>query len=190
MKCSVHAEVEAVGMCVHCGKAVCSTCRNIVKGKIYCPACVSRVFDVVERKRTGKPVAGGILGIIAGVFAFIVGVILVSDGATAEYYWESADWAEVGWGIALLVLGILAIFGSSFAVNRGNFALAILGGICALFACWPLGIPALVLISISHDEFKRAPAGLICTNCGLGNPRGSRFCMSCGRDLTASSTGS
>ena len=183
MKCSIHPEVDAVGVCVNCGKAVCSTCRNIVGGKTYCPACVTNVSEIVERKQTGKPIAGGILGIIAGVLGFFIGIILIADGATVDYYWESVDWSEVGIGIALVILGIMAVSGSSFAIARKNFTLSVIGGVCAL-PVWLLGVPALILIAMSRDEFQPASANQICPSCGRNNPKVSRFCSGCGRELT------
>ena len=183
MKCATHPEVDAVGVCVNCGRAVCSRCRTVVGGKTYCPACAGRVSDVVKGQPTAKPTAGGILGIIAGVLGLILGVILIGGGATTDYYWESVDWSAVGLGIALVIFGIAAIAGSSFAFARKNFTLSVTGGICALLALWPLGVPALILIAMSRGEFQAAPASPICAGCGSVNPRGARFCMNCGREL-------
>ena len=186
MKCATHPDVDAVGVCVNCGRAVCSTCRTVVGGKTYCPACAASVSDVVKRKPTAKPIAGGILGIIAGVLGSVLGVILIAGGATTDYYWESVDWTAVGLGIALVVFGIAAIAGSSFAVARKNYTLSAVGGVCALLALWPLGIPALILIVMSRGEFQPASASPICINCGRENPQGGRFCSSCGRELPGS----
>ena len=182
MKCSIHTEAEAVGVCVHCGRAVCSACSTTVSGKTSCNTCAADGPGVVMGKQTGKPIAGGILGIIAGVIVFFIGSVLIADGATVDYYWESADWVEIGTGIVLVVLAILAVVGSSFAIARRNFALSVLGGICSL-PFWLLGIPALILIAMSRDEFVNASALLICVGCGRGNPKGSRFCSGCGREL-------
>lgn len=183
MKCSTHPDVDAVGVCVNCGRAVCSTCRTVVGGKTFCPACATSVSGVVKRKLTAKPIAGGILGILAGVFGLVVGVILIGGGAATDYYWESVDWFAVGLGIAAVVFGILAIIGSSFAFGRKNFTLSVVGGICALLALWPLGVPSLILIAISSSEFQPASVSSICPSCGRDNPRGARFCMNCGREL-------
>ena len=183
MKCSTHPDVDAVGVCVNCGRAVCSTCRTVVGGKTYCPACATSFSDVVKRKPTAKPIAGGILGIIAGVLGSVLGIIFIAGGATTDYYWESVDWTAVGLGIALVVLGIAAIAGSSFAVTRKNFTLAAVGGVCALLTLWPLGIPALILIAMSRSEFQAVSASSTCVGCGKENPQGGRFCSGCGREL-------
>jgi hypothetical protein len=179
MKCSIHPEDDAVGICVLCGKAVCPTCRTTVEEKIYCPACTAKVYETGVGKRTGKPVVGGILGIIAGVINFSLGIILITDGATVE----SVNWSEMGLGQALVILGILAITGSSVAIARRNFILSIIGGVCALPALL-LGIPALILIVLSHAEFDLPPESSVCPVCGKANPKSAVFCMVCGRELT------
>lgn len=188
MRCSVHPEEEAVGTCVQCGKPVCLACRTTVEEKVYCPACTAKVFETVVVRRTGKPVVGGILGIIAGVINFSAGIVLIVDGAAVSNYRELVDWPEVGLGQALIILGILAITGSSVAIVRRNFILSIIGGVCALPPLL-LGIPALILIVLSHEEFDLPPESSVCPGCGKANPRSAVFCMVCGRELTGRKPG-
>jgi len=183
MKCAAHPDADAVGVCVNCGRAVCSRCRTVVSGKTYCPACAPRASDPVKKQETGKPVAGGILGIIAGVLGLALGAILIAGGSATDYYWESVDWSTVGLGIALVIFSILAIIGSSFAFGRKNFTLSVAGGVCAVLALWPLGIPSLILIAMSRNEFQAAAARPICPSCGQANPTGARFCLNCGHEL-------
>jgi hypothetical protein len=158
MKCAAHPDVDAVGVCVNCGRAVCSACRTMVDGKTYCPACATGVSNVLKRNPTAKPIAGGILGIISGVLGLVLGIIFIGGGATTDYPWESVDWSVIGLGIALVIFGIAATVGSSFALARKNFTFAAIGGVCALLALWPLGIPALILIAMSRGEFQVAVA--------------------------------
>jgi hypothetical protein len=61
--------------------------------------------------------------------------------------------------------------------------LSVIGGICSLLAFWPLGVPALILIVMSHGEFQPVSASSTCVGCGWVNPGGARFCMNCGREL-------
>ncbi len=189
MKCATHPDVDAVGVCSNCGRAVCSACRTMVGGRTYCPICATGGLDIARSKHTGKPIAGGVLGIIAGVVGVFLGIIFIAGGTTVAYPWESVDWSEVGIGIALVILGVLAILGSSFAVARRNFTLSVIGGVSALLGIWPLGLPALILIAKSRNEFQAASPSLICPSCGRDNPRGSRFCMNCGRELRGSRPG-
>jgi hypothetical protein len=183
MKCSTHPDVDAVGVCVNCGRAVCSECRTVVCGKTYCSACAAVASDPVVRQQTAKPVAGGILGIIAGVLGLVLGFIFIAGGASPTLPWEPIDWTAVGLGIAEAVFGILAIIGSSYAFGRKNFTRSVVGGVCAVLAIWPLGLPALILIAMSRREFQAGSINSICDNCGRENPRGARFCMNCGREL-------
>jgi hypothetical protein len=141
------------------------------------------VDDMVKGKPTAKPAAGGILGIIAGVLGIALGIIFVAGGATPEYPWQPVDWSAVGLGIALVIFGIAAITGSSFAFARKNFTRSVVGGVCAVLALWPLGIPALILIVMSRGEFRPAAASLTCMGCDRVNPGGARFCMNCGHEL-------
>ena len=39
MKCYVHPEVEAVGVCMRCGQAVCRDCREEHQGRTLCADC-------------------------------------------------------------------------------------------------------------------------------------------------------
>ena len=42
--------MEAVGICVGCGKFICSTCNTELKGKNYCKNCLDELFDENKRK--------------------------------------------------------------------------------------------------------------------------------------------
>jgi hypothetical protein len=44
MNCEYHPERDATDTCVSCGKAVCTYCRTIADGQVYCPSCVDNVF--------------------------------------------------------------------------------------------------------------------------------------------------
>jgi hypothetical protein len=41
MKCAVHSDVDAVGYCRNCGKAVCSACVRPVRDVLYCEDCLA-----------------------------------------------------------------------------------------------------------------------------------------------------
>ncbi|MFC1848480.1 hypothetical protein ACFLXV_04145, partial [Chloroflexota bacterium] len=124
-----------------------------------CVNCGVRVSGGQPR-RSGKRgpgwvTAGGIFAALAGVLAIAPGIAMVVNGSTD--YCLRTDWAEIGFGISFLVAGLLAIVGSIFAITRRNFSLALMGGICALWPMWFFGVPALVLIAISSEQFQ--PAG-------------------------------
>jgi hypothetical protein len=39
VKCYTHSEREAVGVCVNCGKALCTECLRLLTGGSYCHNC-------------------------------------------------------------------------------------------------------------------------------------------------------
>jgi len=46
MKCAVHSDVDAVGFCRNCGKAMCSTCVRPVRDVLYCEDCLATVIGI------------------------------------------------------------------------------------------------------------------------------------------------
>ena len=64
-------------------------------------------------------------------------------------------------GIVVLVLSILAIVGSIFALMRKSFVISLIfGGICGLLSGGIFGLVGLILIALSHKDFvKTAGAG-------------------------------
>ena len=46
MTCAVHSDVDAVGYCRNCGKAMCSTCVRPVRDVLYCEDCLAGIVGV------------------------------------------------------------------------------------------------------------------------------------------------
>jgi hypothetical protein len=46
MKCAVHSDVDAVGYCRNCGKAMCSICVRPVRDVLYCEDCLATVIGI------------------------------------------------------------------------------------------------------------------------------------------------
>ena len=53
----------------------------------------------------------------------------------------------------LLVLGIIAIAGGVSAIRRRSFGLSLAGAICALIPLNPLGLLAVIFVSLGKREF-------------------------------------
>jgi hypothetical protein len=158
LKCAYHPDTEATETCANCSMPICSACGIPIDSKTYCDACISEIFA----RHAAKP--GGILGVIAGIIAFFFGGLLtanaVSRGDRLEWAWgahagPSIDWTQASYGIALMALGLLAIIGSRCALVREHYKLAVVGGVCATLCVPLLGIPALILIVCSRDEFNQ-----------------------------------
>ena len=109
------------------------------------------------------PVVAGILTLIAGgtkllaFFGFLIALVFVPAGSysswdNAPHMMWSANWM-IAFMVPLLVLGILAIIGGIFMLQRRMWGMALVGGIAALIPNSLLGIAALVFIAISKDQF-------------------------------------
>jgi len=46
MRCAVHSDVDAVGYCRNCGKAMCSTCVRPVRDVLYCEECLANIVGI------------------------------------------------------------------------------------------------------------------------------------------------
>jgi len=55
MKCAVHSDVDAVGFCRNCGKAMCSTCVRPVRDVLYCEECLASLVGVPGAAPSGLP---------------------------------------------------------------------------------------------------------------------------------------
>ena len=91
MKCAVHSEVDAVGYCRNCGKAMCSACVRPVRDVLYCEDCLATIMGIpgaqplggttipdasaavpppaVPRRSGGSPGAAFVLGLVPGLGA-------------------------------------------------------------------------------------------------------------------------
>jgi len=110
-------------------------------------------------QKTWKPIAGGICSIVAGALGVIYGGLLSVIGIGGATYLEMPRnglfvLAALGW--PALILGVLAILGGIFAIQRRRWGLSLAGGICALLIPPPfiLGILATVFIALSREEFS------------------------------------
>ena len=103
-------------------------------------------------QETWKPTVGGILAIAGGAIELIVGIVIAAVGSIGRFFgmpWFSAI------GAPLIILGIIAIIGGSYALKRRAWGLALAGSICALLGPWAiLGILAIIFVSLGKGEFK------------------------------------
>ncbi|MFZ0640668.1 MAG: B-box zinc finger protein [Candidatus Acidiferrales bacterium] len=44
MKCAVHPDIDAIGFCRNCGKALCQQCAREVRGALYCEQCLAAMM--------------------------------------------------------------------------------------------------------------------------------------------------
>lgn len=48
MKCFNHPDIEAVGVCSSCGKAICSNCSMVINNKVTCKSCVEQKINTKQ----------------------------------------------------------------------------------------------------------------------------------------------
>ena len=111
-------------------------------------------------ERTWKPTTAGILTIIGGVIAIgpasCVGCI--GAGVASLGTWlPGVGWPAVVSGATLIAISItvviLAIVGGIYALGRKRWGLALTGAICACFPIIPLGVLAIIFVSLGKKEF-------------------------------------
>lgn len=135
--------------CVSCG-------RSISWDASVCPYCGHdyrmQMYGQAAKKETAMPTVGGILIIIAGLIE-IAGGSIIAAGSTFFIPLGFGGGLAIACGAVVLILGIIALLGGVFAVQRKHFGLAILGGILGLGGWFIPGLIGLILVAVSRDEF-------------------------------------
>ena len=102
-------------------------------------------------ERTWKTKTAGILTIIGGITGIVFGAAaLVGTGIIAAL--TGFDWMA-GIGGGLLALGIIALIGGIMTLKRKVWGFALAGAICAMFPLVPLGVLAIIFVSMGRKEF-------------------------------------
>ncbi len=88
MKCFNHRELDAIAVCKHCGRALCSTCVSDVGGisscKGKCEAAVAATLAEVEQHRRSLDLQGPIWNGLAR-FCYLLGLVMGGFGAYALF---------------------------------------------------------------------------------------------------------
>jgi len=109
------------------------------------------------------PLTAGILDLVAGVPALIIGIALAAGlGALGGLGGIPGVGLIMGAiAVPLIIFAIIAIVGGVFAIRRRTWWLALVGSICAFLAGLPLilpaiflGIPAIVFTILGKRHFK------------------------------------
>ena len=116
--------------CPKCGK-------KLPDEAVYCLFCGTSIKK--EKKRTGFPIAAGVLTIIASCICILVGILFIAAFAVETY-----GYYEVGY----LVPGIFALIGFAFGLTAGiltlkrrTFPLAVIGIIFIMISAFLTFIP-------------------------------------------------
>ena len=111
-------------------------------------------------EKTWKPTTAGILSIIGGIIGCIYGIGVavamgVVGGMLSMFGLGGLGGIGIAMGVVLLILGVIAIVGGTYAMKRKSWGLALAGSICALFnPVGILGILAIIFVAIGKGEFR------------------------------------
>ncbi len=103
-------------------------------------------------KKTWMPVVAGILILVVGGLALLGGLFKVVFGGM----FLRSFWGFIGFKISAIIRTISAaivVLGGVFTLKRRIWWLALVGAILATLDTMLLGIPALILIALSKNEF-------------------------------------
>ncbi len=114
--------------------------------------------------KTSRPVTAGVLNIITGVIgltgAFTAFFAFFAMTVTLDIYIpvfpEFISGVVLAFAIISLLFSLLIVVSGVFATQRKYWGLALAGSIAAVLGLFFLGIPALILVALSKDEFDRA----------------------------------
>jgi hypothetical protein len=117
-------------------------------------------MEVIVEK-TSRPATAGILNIITGVIgltgAFTAFFIYFAMTVTLDIYLpifpEFIAGIVLAVAIISLLLSLLIMVSGIFATQRKYWGLALAGSIAAMLCLFFLGIPALILVALSREEF-------------------------------------
>jgi hypothetical protein len=59
MKCTLHPEREAVGICAECNNAVCSECKVEYRGQVFCNPCIEKKIIGTDATSTQPTLTAG-----------------------------------------------------------------------------------------------------------------------------------
>jgi hypothetical protein len=103
-------------------------------------------------ERTWKGTTAGILTIIGGVIGIAAGAIIATVG-TAFLLGIPGLEMMAGIGGGMIAIGVIALIGGIFALRRKAWGFALAGAILALFPIIPLGVLAIIFVSLAKKEF-------------------------------------
>lgn len=114
-------------------------------------------------EKTWMPTVAGILDIISGAFGLGMGLLLTCGrifyGAAPKIprfgmFSAMPEGFFLVLGVALILIGILAVIGGVYALKIKNWGMALTGSICATLCGRLLGVAALIFTVLSRKEFK------------------------------------
>lgn len=150
--------------CVSCGRAiafdanVCQFCGHDYRTQAAAQA---------PHEKSALSLIGGILILVAGVIGLAIGGVLIAIDVNqlSDYGLDVAGAGDMindimdVCGAILIILGLVAVVGGFFGVQRKHFGIVILGGVLGLFLISPymlasiLALIGLILVAVAKKDF-------------------------------------
>jgi hypothetical protein len=161
VKCAIHPQNEAIGVCTSCGRYICDACRVNVLNNPHCKGCAETIIrQMVGIRGRPKPVKIPqprgppsskyyLFGIIGSIMMAVGAMLLWILGMNRNYGFLSWNLWELFWnvGVPILCIGIaitsIGFYG--FYINFGST----MGYICLMI----LPLSALFFVSIFFYSF-------------------------------------
>jgi len=110
-------------------------------------------------------IVAGALGVIGGLFMFlfvpIINIAIQTDPTASSFTLDELSVLNAIFivsGVVAIILSALAITGGVFSIKKKSFGMALTGAIVSIFTVFPLGIAAVILISMGRNEFTKPEA--------------------------------
>jgi len=126
MKCYNHPEIEAVGVCTLCKRAVCSECGIEVQGKLVCRECLAagktgvQASDITDNDK--------MMALLSYVISLIALIILLSESGKQRRFQRYHAVHALSMFVALwLVIFLVGCLVSVVTLGVGSFLLPFFG---------------------------------------------------------------
>lgn len=113
----------------------------------------------MHEEKTWMPLTAGILTIVSAAMKLItaigaaIGLTIYTTGSDCSIG-ISETAILIGIMVPFLVLGIVALIGGIYALRRKKWGMALAGSIAAFLPSGIIGVVAIILVSISKNEFE------------------------------------
>jgi len=106
---------------------------------------------MVDIMKSWKPIASGILSIIAGMIGIGGGGLVALMGDFVSDSGGILGFEPLG--VPTIILGVVALIGGIFALRRRVWVMAVIGAVFAI-PCMPvLGTLAIIFVALANEEF-------------------------------------
>ena len=158
MRCAVHSDVDAVGYCRNCGKAMCSSCVRPVRDVLYCEDCLAGIMGIPGAVPAAASVPAPAPGVLPPAYpsrpasnpavAFILGLC---PGLGAVYN------GQYNKALIHVVVFVTLVIGASSDVDTGLMVILILSSVGF---CFYMAIDAMRVARAKNLGVEIAPDSL------------------------------